>query len=378
MRKILALMSEYRQEQLRVMEGATPERIAETGDYFRHLDDCISGLKPTSAGTDVAETMHAADFPQALGTFVSRQLVPGYTRKRFDYEQFVKTRPVSNYNPHTDYQSRAGLDDMEWMGEKGEARAGSVVDAVARPVQIEDWSKQFDFSWRALVNDDLGYFQDQAFKMGQSARRTKEKFVSRLYTNATSIARLVALGALYWQSGQLTTNRISEARMAFNQRLDARGEPINARLKYIIHHSGLVDTVRVIRQSAFIPELATNAANVIAGDFVPIEDPYIVGVAPVLPWWALADYRDDNIVPFVLAEWSNMPNPLIIRKASDMESMTDIRTGSSPISMSPMLGDYQTNNVEVKVWDTWGTYIDDTEGNWYDTRGGYYSDATVA
>lgn len=378
MRRILALMSEYQQETLRIVHNALPERLAETESYFRHLDDSISGLKPTSTGNDVAETMTAADFPQALGTFVSRMLVPGYTRKRFDFEQFVKIRPVTNYMPHTDYQSRAGLDDLEWVGEKGEARAGSAVDATPRPVAIHDWKKQFDFSWRALVNDDLGYFQDQAMKMGQSARRTKEKFVSRLYTNATSIARLVALGALFAQNGQLTSTRIAEARMAFNQRLDARAEPINARLNFLIHHSGLVDTVRVIRQSELIPELATNAANVIAGDFVPIEDPYIVGVAPVLPWWAFTDYRDDNITPFVLAQWSNMPNPVIARKSSDIELMTDIRTGGTPVFMNPALGDFQTNNVVVLVWDVWGTYIDNTEGNLYDVRGAYYSDATVA
>ena len=67
--------------------------------------------------------------------------------------------------------------------------------------------------------------------------------------NATIITRLGVLGALYSTTGRLTTARISTARMAFNQRVDARGKPINAALKYIIYHPGLVDTVAQIRCS---------------------------------------------------------------------------------------------------------------------------------
>ena len=150
---------------------------------------------------------------------------------------------------------------------------------------------------------------------------------------------------------------------------------LNASLAYIIHHAGLVDTVRTIRQSQLVPELATNAANVIAGDFVPIEDPYIAGTAPNLPWWAISDYRVNNIKPFVLARWSGMPNPVLARKRSDMESITSITGGGTP--MQPILGDFQTGNVVVKVWDVWGTWIDGTDGNLYDVRGSYYSSGTA-
>ena len=165
--------------------------------------------------------------------------------------------------------------------------------------------------------------------------------------------------------------------MGFNQRTDARANPINATLAYIVHHPGLVDTVRVIRASQLVPELATNAANVIAGDFVPVEDPYMAGTAPNLPWYAFSDYRRDSIKPLMLARWQGMRQPVIVRKRSDVESFSSLSGGGGAVGI-PFVGDFATNNVVVKVWDVWGTYWDSgTEGNLYDYRGAYYSSGTA-
>ena len=163
--------------------------------------------------------------------------------------------------------------------------------------------------------------------------------------------------------------------MAFNQRVDTRNEPIRARLTYLVHHSGLVDTVRVIRQSELIPELATNAANVIAGDFIPIEDPYIAGNAPNLPWWCFTDWRENNIIPFVLARWQAMPAPAIVRKTSDQASITSMLGAGTAVP--PIMGDFATGNIVLKVEDDWGTYIDGTDGNYFDIRGAYYGAGTA-
>lgn len=377
MRLILDLMKEYRQAQLRDA-NAPDARITEAGDMFKFLDDELThfGRAPTATGSKMEEVMTSADFTYAIQTFVQRRMEPAYTKKAFDFEQFVAMDTTPNYLPVQRYQRRAALDDLEWTGEKDEAKPGSVVDATQRQFQVYDWQKQFDFSFHALVNDDLGYFDDVASEMGLAARRTLEKFVSRMYTNAISVGRLTGLLALYSTTGRLTSARISTARMAFNQRTDARTNPINGRLRYIVHHSGLVDTVRTIRQSQLVPELATNAANVIAGDFVPIEDPYIAGTAPNLPWWAFADYREDNLKALMLARWSGIRAPLILRKRSDVEGVSSVTGGGGGVGL-PFMGDFATNNVVVKVWDAWGCYVDGTEGNLYDYRGAYYSSGTA-
>lgn len=375
MRKIIYALSEIRKGQLSD-SGADNARIAEADSRFAHFDRLLDGIKPTDTNSQLAETMTSADFTYAIQEFVQRLMLPGYQRMTFNFEPLVKPDTLPNYLPVTRYQNRAGVDDLEWVGEKGQARPGSVDDATKRQYQVYRFEKQYDLSHEALVNDDLGYFSDIAVKMGEAARRTLEKFVSRFYTNATTIARLVALGALYSQNGRLTSTRISEARMAFGQRVDARNEPINADLAYIVYHRGLEDTVRQIQASELVPELATNGANVVRSGWTGIKDPYIAGTAPNLPWYAFSDYNANGIIPFVLARRAGMPGPMILRQRSDIEAVTSLLGPGAGVS--PIYGDFASGNIVVKVVDVWGTYINGTDGNMFDHRGSYYSSGTAA
>ena len=373
MRKIVYAMSELRKGQLSDA-GASPQRLAEVEEMFRALDRELDGIKPTGTNAVLQEVMISADFTYAIQEFVQRMAFPAYQEKQFAFEPLVKPDTLPNYLLVSRYQQRAGLDDLEYVAEKGQARPGSVVDATKRQYQVHVWEKQYDFSHQALVNDDLGYFSDLAAQMGRSARRTLEKFVSRMYTNATTIARLTGLGALYSTNGRLTTARISTARMAFNQRTDARANPITARLTHLVHHAGLVDTVAQIQQSQLVAELATNAANVVRGTFTPIEDPHMAGTAPNLPWYAFS-IGQNNIFPFVLARLAGVPGPMILRKKSDIESVTSMLGAGAAVA--PIMGDFESGNVVLKVRDVWGTYVDGTEGNLFDFRGAYYSSGTA-
>ena len=371
MRRIVYAMMKIRQDQL-ADQKAPEKRIQECGAMFAELDKSLSGI--ASANT-FKEVMTSADFTYALEEFVQRQMVPGYTRMLFPFEPLVKMDVVPNFQEVNRYQQRAGLEDLEYVGEKAQARPGSVVDATKRAYSVYRWEKEFDFSYEALVNDDLQYFQNVATLMGEAARRTLERYVSRMYTNATTIARLVALGALYSTTGRLTTNRISTARMGFGQRVDDRNAPMEVDLAYIVYHRGLHDTVLQIQQSQLVPELATNAANVIRNSFTPIKDPHMAGTAPNLPWYAFTDYNGTGVIPFVLARLQGRPGPLILRKKSDTESATSLLGGGGAVD--PILGDFASGNIVVKVSDVWGTYIDGTEGNMFDSRGCYYSSGTA-
>jgi len=373
MRKIIYTLSELRKGQLSDA-GARPEKLAEVGDMFNALDRELDGVKFSRDNESLREVMISADFTYAIQEFVQRMALPGYEEKVFNFEPLMKMDTLPNYLPVSRYQQRDGLDDLEYIGEKAQARPGHVPDAVKRQYQVYRWEKQFDFSHEALVNDDLGYFSDVAMQMGRSARRTLEKFVSRMYTNATTIARLTGLGALYSTNGRLTTARISTARMAFNQRVDSHNNPIPARLTHIVFHAGLLDTVAQIQQSELVAELATNAANVVRGTFTPIEDPHMAGTAPNLPWYAFS-IGQNNIFPFVLARRAGMPGPMILRKRSDIESVTSMLGAGAAVD--PIMGDFESGNIVLKVADVWGTYVDGTEGNLFDYRGAYYSSGTA-
>lgn len=381
MRKILYLLQETRCEQLKTsgQEG----RISEVREMYGFVENALNSVS-LGAGqvwdspyTKLSEALTTGDFSYALGEFVQRAMVPGYTNVLFNFEPLVKPDTLPNYLSVTRYQDRYDIDDLEYVPEKGPVLAGTKEDATKRSYKVEVWSKQWDFSCRAIINDDMGYFEDMGMQMGRSARRTLERFVSRMYNNATSIARLTGLGALYSTNGRMTSTRISTARMAFNQRTNASGNPIAADLKYLVYPSSLADTILQIQQSELIPELATNAANTVANQFTPIRDPYIAVVfgSGNNPWWAFTDWKADNIVPLVLARRQGMTAPILLRKKSDIETFASFAAAGAPVS--PLLGDFETGNIVVKAHDEWGTYCDGTEGNLFDFRGVYYSTGTA-
>lgn len=375
MRRIIAILRDYRLAEVEARGGGT-QQLAEIGGRFARLDDALSAV-PVSGVTDgLVEVMTSGDFTNAIQTFVSRQMLPGYQARGFNFEPFMYNDTLPNFMTVQRHQRRQFSDDLEHVGEKGTARPGSVVDSTRRDYRVYRWKKQYDFSMEALVNDDMGYFTEQATVMGGDARRTLEKHVSNYLFNATTVARLTALGALYFTNGRLTTARVSTGRMAFAQRTDAAGNPIVASLDYIVGHTGLLDTAATIQNSTLVPELATNAQNVVRGTFTFIEDPHLAGTAPTLPWMALTSPMSGaNVRPFVLARRQGVPGPVIMRKRSDIERVTSLLGGGS--QMAPIWGDFDTGDIVLKVHDEWGTYIDGTNGNLFDERGAYYSAATA-
>jgi len=378
MRRVVTALMGYAREGL-ITAGASPQRLQESRDMFEFMDASLSGLNLNQLGgydgpeTKFGEVMTTADFPYALGEFVRRQMIPGYNRKGFMFEPLIAPRVVPNYMSVTEYQDKQGTDDLEYTPAGAPPKAGSRADADKKQFRVVKWQKQWDFLMEMLVNDDLGYFTTQATKMGVSARRTKEKFVSRMMTNATTIARLVALGVNYSTTGQLTTARISAARMGFAQRVDAINDPIIASLKYIVHPSALIDQVKTIQSSTLVPELATNANNVVAGSFTSIENPYMTAPtgAPNWPWFAFVDPASSGIDAMILVSRNGMPAPILTRKRSDQEVFSGFGAAGTPLPAK--MGDFANGTVTVKVWDEWGTYIDGTQGNLYDFRGAYYS-----
>ena len=380
MRSIIRKMSLIRQEQLRTLAKANPQlangynkRIAEVDAMFSEFNSGLNGLSHQFDPMPLQEVMVSADFTYAITEFVQRLALDGYKMMEFPWQPLVKPDTVPNYLPVYRYQHRSSLDDLELVTEKERPRAGSKDDATKRTNQVWRWEKEYDFSHEALINDDLGYFKDQATLMGDSARRTLDKYVSRFYTNAVTIARLVALGAMYSQNGRLTTARVSEARMAFGQRVDDRGNPMEVEAVYLVYHRGLQDTVLTILNSTLVPELATNAVNVV--NFIPIKDPYMTGTAPNLPWYMFADYKRSNVTPFILGRRQGFPGPMILRRKSDIESVTSLLGPGTAVN--PVMGDFETGNIVLKVEDVWGTYVDGTEGNLFDSRGAYYSTGTA-
>ena len=132
MRKITRMLRDVRKNML---VNPRPERLAEIDDLFGVLDNNLSGFK--AYGTEeLAETMTSADFTYAIQEFVQRRMLPGYQEQTFAFEPLVFNDVLPNYMLVNRYQDRGGVDDLEYVGEKGPARPGSFNDATKRQWKV--------------------------------------------------------------------------------------------------------------------------------------------------------------------------------------------------------------------------------------------------
>lgn len=367
MRVLLQMLQEIAAE-------ANPEKKDVYQEAYPALDASLSAVRRGSASPIVLrEVMTTSDFPFALGEYVNRALWPSYQRAAFGFEPLVFNDTLPNFQEVTRYQRQSGLQDLEMVKPKQQAGQGGVPDAYKRQYRVYRWAKDYDFEAEAIFNDDLGYFADQARLMGESARRTLEKFVSRMYFNTTTLAALVALGALYSGTAKLSTSALMTAWAAFNQRTDAVGEPITTNPVYLVIHRGLRPLAEQILRSPQVAENANNNVNVLP-PLTIIEDPYISGTAPDLPWFLFSPSNQGGIRPLTLARLQGVPGPLVIQKTPDMSTFAGFGQVGAVI---PAFGDFETGNIRLKVMDVWGGWADSTYAGLTDYRGVYYSSATA-
>jgi hypothetical protein len=266
------------------------------------------------------------------------------------------------------------FDTLVKRREKQEPSAGYIYETPHLTIQVEDYAKQIDFSNRILVNDDLGAFNNIGIKMGDSARRFEDFYVSALYDNAITQAQLLALGALYAGTGRLSTANLAVGWNAFAQRVDARGNLLNIVPKFLIIPPVLELTARQILTSAQVAELATNGINPLQNAFTVKVDPYMAFTSPNIPWYLLADPSDIQTIPVV--RMAGRPGPRLFAKAPDKMPMSatgalgtaDWRTGS-----------FLTGDIELLVETTIGARNDSPAAyvGVADPQGIYYSSGTT-
>ncbi len=353
-----------------------PKKENVYSQLFPLIDACIDGQGPLPVSR-LAEAMTSADFALAIMEFVDRALWPSYTRMEFNFRPLVFNDTVSNFLTVSRYQRQAGVEDLEMVREMQPAGEGSVPDARKLNYRVYRWEKTFSFSMEAIVNDDLGYFNQMSDMMGDAARRTLEKFVSRLYFNTTTIAALQALGALYYSTARFSTNALMVAWAQFLQRLDTRGEPIETTPIYLIHHKALLPTVQQVLRSVQVAENNTNALNVLP-PLTPISDPYMTatgGNPANLPWALSVRPNTGGIRPITLVRLQGRPGPLILSKTPDTQIFAGFGGAGGIV---PGLGDFETGSIRLKVADIWGGWNDATYAGLTDFRGFHFSTGETA
>jgi len=342
-----------------LIEGAELDRRVQA---LRELQRNWRGMN----SRQFVETMTTAHFTDYFGTALDRAFRNDYQYQIGDWQNYTFADEAPDFRdverhrmsePGTLYKRR----------EKAEAKATKIT-ATRVQYGVEEFSRQFDVSWRTILNDDLGKISETPSRMANAANRFEDQFVSDLYDNATTQAALVALGALYAGTGRLTAANLAVGLNAMMQRTDADGNRIDIRRVHLV-----IPSILKIQAASVLDDIISYGgpdSNILKNWVAQVDvDPYIATSSPDVPWYLVADPAEMPTIS--VARLRGVPGPFTYMKASNIEMIT----GSAPSAF--LMGSAETGDIEYFVEDIVGGWDDSTYVGVTDYRGIYYSSGTT-
>jgi len=362
---------------------------------LKEVVDLLSNAKGLPAHKHeylLREALTTSDFPLLFGDVLDRQMLAAYKATPPVWKPYTKLSTVPRISPQTGgyrFAMRGGDEHLDKVAEKGEYLA-SDRNADRYAISVDKYGRQFDISWEAMINDDLNALKDTPTRFAMAAQRTEHRVVVGMYAYDTIGAALHAVGGgLYGtlapeinQSNlALTIANLETALEVMAGRVDAAGEPIYCRAKYLVVPPALEMTARQILTSATkmwtesgggaaLPWPTTNILPQYG--LTLIVDPYLPAASQVntpntpnsanAQWYLFSDPNDIRVLE--AAHLSGHERPEICMKASNK-----VTVGGGAIN--PMSGDFATDNIFYRVrlvfgattLDWRGTYMGGALGN---------------
>ena len=321
-------------------------------------------------GSQLAEVMTTAHFSAYFSDALSREFRRQYMYKTGEWQKYTFADTAPDFRD----VKRFRMEKRQNMQKRREKAARPSTNLVLSNIQygVEEFGEDFDVSWRAIVNDDLGEIRRVPQFMAQTAREWKDEFVSDLYDNATTQATLVALGALFAGTGRLTEANLATGLNAMFQRTDSTGRQMNINRVWLIIPKVSEIQARKVLESTQIAGSANNDKNVVQDYIIGYAiDPYITVTVPsAVPWYLIAD--PSEIPTVTVANLEGWNGPVVFMKSSNIEMLQ----GSAPGAF--LMGDFAYGDITYGCEDVVGGWDDASYIGVTDFRGMYYSSGTTA
>lgn len=242
-------------------------------------------------------------------------------------------------------------------------------------------------NWRALVNDDLGIFNDQTQRLAISGRRTISEFITLLYMSAggfnTTLVSSTFANAITLANGASSNNPalsfqgVMDGMTILEKQLDLDGQPITFDgTLYLVYgpslHTTAMSMVKAIQADISVGGGTTNAqgfpsqrlrtTNWPMQGVVPIQDKWIrivcttAGVKDTA-WGLVYDPNAQERPMLEMGFLTGFDSPQIYQKVPNT-----MRVGGG---VDPMLGDFYTMDQNFKgLLVMGGTQIDGRSSAW--------------
>lgn len=320
------------------------------------------------SGDEFKEAMTIAHFATYFGTAISRAFYDDYPYVVGQWADYTYPDTTPDFRD----VDRMRMSEPGTLHKRREKQniATTHISETNISYGVDEFSEEFDVSWQALKNDDLGKIKETPDRMVKASARWLDQFVSALYDNATTQAALVALGAVYAGTGRLTAANLAIGINAMAQRVDANGNLMNIKSLWLVIPKVLQMQAEVILGSTQMAGGALNDLNVIPRFIKGYRiDPYIAFTIPNVPWYLVAD--PSELPGITVARMDGVPGPISYMKASNIERIS----GAAPAEF--LMGSFETGDITFGVEDIIGGWDNATYVGVTDFRAIYYSSGTT-
>ncbi len=353
-----------------MLEDHKAEQISgeELDNRVDALKEVYSPANRSATPAQFKEVLTTAHFTDYFSDALSRMFYADYRVREMSWTQYTYPDSAPSFRDVDRLRlSRPGM--LYKRREKAEARTTHVDDSQIS-YGVEEFARQFDVSWRVILEDDLGKIREVPRAMARAAIEFENQFVTALFDNATTQATLTGLGAQFAGTGALTHENLAVAITYMNTRNDPDGYPLSVGGIYLVIPPDLAMQAAVILGSTQASGSAANDVNVIPRFLRGfIVNDQITTTPDAKPWYLFADPAAIPTLPVVRLQ--GYEEPFVYMRASNI----DMVMGSAPPAM--LMGSYETGDIEYTVEDFIGGWDDDDYVGVVDYRGIYYSDGTA-
>ena len=137
-----------------------------------------------AAFTPLNAAFSTLSLPGIFSNVANKELLAGFMEEDQTWREVSVTRTVSDFKTVTSYRL---LDDMEYeeLAPDGEIKHGTLSEE-SYTRQARTYAKMFSLTRTAIINDDLGAFEDLRVRLGAgAARKFNNVFWSRYMDNST-------------------------------------------------------------------------------------------------------------------------------------------------------------------------------------------------
>lgn len=332
------------------------------------------------------EAEGTSDFPVLFGTILQRTLLAKYQIAKPDWRAYVKTGTVNDFRIAQKIALYGLRAPMPVVSQGGEYKAQKLSDGKFS-VSVQKFGSTFQLGWEALINDDLGAFQDCANDLSIAALRLEQQQATALFvgTGGPNSTLFSASGThpidgttfANLDTKVLSADNLAKTITKMKQQKDADGMPIIISRFHVVTPVNKEFALKQIlsKELLIASVLGTSANNLVQGS----TSENIIASYPITAhtnefldtnfdatngqyaWYVFADPATDGAA-VELDFLRGHESPEIVQRQSLKVSL-----GGAPVS--PLEGDFESDSATWRVRHVLG-------GTQLDPRFAYAQNAT--